>query len=236
MARGGPRRADAPAPVSVHRASGRAPLFRPGRLHGCRSGTSGQRRTSAAPAGGRRRGRARAAGAWERGCGSFRERGAGVPAEPAGRDGTGPGGRTPGPGRGAPRRSPGRGDGFAHAHPYVFSQLPGPHHPAPKWPAKPLATWEIRAADASRTLRGWAMSARPTSLRGPGSETLRDRMLRAKLPCRHSAGSGTCHSGTAGRSRFDHEYRRTGSRAKPRGNVQERQDLGDANTEGGLAS
>lgn len=71
------------------------------------------------------------------------------------------------------------------------------------------------------------------------SETLRDRMLPAKLPCRHSAGWSTCHVGTAGRSRFDLGCRRLGTRARPRGNVQERQarkDQGDANTEGGLAS
>lgn len=71
------------------------------------------------------------------------------------------------------------------------------------------------------------------------SETLRDRMLPAKLPCRHSAGWSTCHAGTAGRSRFDLGCRRLGTRARPRGNVQERQarkDQGDANTEGGLAS
>lgn len=67
------------------------------------------------------------------------------------------------------------------------------------------------------------------------SETLRDRMLPAKLPCRHSAGWSTCHAGTAGRSRFDLGSRRLGTRARPRGNVQERQarkDQGDANTEG----
>ncbi len=139
------------------------------------------------------------------------------------------------PGRGAGGRT-GSGDGFAHPHPSVFSQLLGPCPSAPEWPENPLATWEIRAAEGSRTLRGWAMSARGTFLRAPEGETLRDRMLRAKLPCRHSAGCGTCHSGAAGPSRFDHDYRRTGSRAKPRGNVQERQDLGDANTEGGLAS
>lgn len=66
-------------------------------------------------------------------------------------------------------------------------------------------------------------------------ETLRDRMLPAKLPCRHSAGWSTCHAGTAGRSRFDLGCRRLGTRARPRGNVQERQarkDQGDANTEG----
>lgn len=71
------------------------------------------------------------------------------------------------------------------------------------------------------------------------SETLRDRMLPAKLPCRHSAGWSTCHAGTVGRSRFDLGCRRLGTRARPRGNVQERQarkDQGDANTEGGLAS
>lgn len=71
------------------------------------------------------------------------------------------------------------------------------------------------------------------------SETLRDRMLPAKLPCRHSAGWSTCHVGTSGRSRFDLGCRRLGTRARPRGNVQERQarkDQGDANTEGGLAS
>lgn len=71
------------------------------------------------------------------------------------------------------------------------------------------------------------------------SETLRDRMLPAKLPCRHSPGWSTCHAGTAGRSRFDLGCRRLGTRARPRGNVQERQarkDQGDANTEGGLAS
>lgn len=71
------------------------------------------------------------------------------------------------------------------------------------------------------------------------SETLRDRMLPAKLPCRHSAGWSTCHAGTTGRSRFDLGFRRLGTRARPRGNVQERQarkDQGDANTEGGLAS
>ena len=70
-------------------------------------------------------------------------------------------------------------------------------------------------------------------------ETLRDRMLPAKLPCRHSPGWSTCHAGTAGRSRFDLGCRRLGTRARPRGNVQERQarkDQGDANTEGGLAS
>lgn len=67
------------------------------------------------------------------------------------------------------------------------------------------------------------------------SETLRDRTLRATLPCRHSAGGGTCHVGTTGRSRFDHECRGLGTRARPRGNVQERQarrDQEDANTEG----
>lgn len=73
----------------------------------------------------------------------------------------------------------------------------------------------------------------------PVSETLRDRMLPAKLPCRHSPGWSTCHAGTTGRSRFDLGCRRLGTRATPRGNVQERQgrkDQEDANTEGGLAS
>lgn len=74
---------------------------------------------------------------------------------------------------------------------------------------------------------------------GLAGETLRDRTLRAKLPCRHSAGGGTCHVGVTERSRFDHEGRGPGTRARPRGNVQERQarrDQEDANTEGGLAS
>lgn len=69
----------------------------------------------------------------------------------------------------------------------------------------------------------------------PVSETLRDRMLPAKLPCRHSPGWSTCHDGTTGRSRFDLGCRRLGTRATPRGNVQERQgrkDQEDANTEG----
>lgn len=73
----------------------------------------------------------------------------------------------------------------------------------------------------------------------PGGGTLRDRMLPAKWPCRHSAGWSTCHDGTTRRSRFDLGCRRLGTRAGPRGNVQERQarkDQEDANTEGGLAS
>lgn len=73
----------------------------------------------------------------------------------------------------------------------------------------------------------------------PGGGTLRDRMLPAKWPCRHSAGWSTWHDGTTRRSRFDLECRRLGTRARPRGNVQERQarkDQEDANTEGGLAS
>lgn len=73
----------------------------------------------------------------------------------------------------------------------------------------------------------------------PGGGTLRDRMLPAKRPCRHSAGWSTCHDGTTKRSRFDLGCRRLGTRARPRGNVQERQarkDQEDANTEGGLAS
>lgn len=73
----------------------------------------------------------------------------------------------------------------------------------------------------------------------PGGGTLRDRMLPATWPCRYSAGWSTCHDGTTGRSRFDLGCRRLGTRARPRGNVQERQarkDQEDANTEGGLAS
>lgn len=69
----------------------------------------------------------------------------------------------------------------------------------------------------------------------PGGGTLRDRMLPAKWPCRHSAGWSTCHDGATRRSRFDLECRRLGTRARPRGNVQERQarkDQEDANTEG----
>jgi hypothetical protein len=73
----------------------------------------------------------------------------------------------------------------------------------------------------------------------PRGGTLRDRMLPAKWPCRHSAGWSTCHDGTTKRSRFDLGCRILGTRARPRGNVQERQarkDQEDANTEGGLAS
>ena len=87
---------------------------------------------------------------------------------------------------------------------------------------------EIFSASASETRAILGFPA------GPGSGTLRDRMLRAKLPCRHSAEYRTGHLGATGHSRFDLVLRR-GTRAGPRGNVQERHNRGAATTEGGLA-
>lgn len=141
--------------------------------------------------------------------------------------------------RGTGREGHRAADGFARPHPYVFSQLHYAGRSLSKWPANPLVTREERTEGPSGTLRGRAMPAMRTSLRAP-------RVERFVIECI----APSCHVDIAGHPELVTPAPRDavdsimsiegrGTRAEPRGNVQERKarnERGDAYFEGGLAS
>ncbi|GAA4769229.1 hypothetical protein GCM10023329_15020 [Streptomyces sanyensis] len=155
----------------------------------------------------------------------------------------------PGPRGGAPRAS-GRGAhgarngahefGASRAHKgSCFSQLHVIGADMAKPPSNPCATSEKRRMGGSGTLRGRAMTGAATSLRAP-------RMERFVIECITPSGqvdiAGHTELGTtAPRDTVDSimSIEGRGTRAEPRGNVQERKarnERGDAHFEGGLAS
>ncbi|GGS02084.1 hypothetical protein GCM10010284_38830 [Streptomyces rubiginosohelvolus] len=121
----------------------------------------------------------------------------------------------------------------------IFSQLRPRGDPFAGWPDNPPPTRQERTARYAFTRRGRATLAKGTSLCASQVERfVIERFTPRFLIDIELVGEGV----TAGpRDAVDSilKNRGLGNRAKPRGNVQERQarkDQGDANTEGGLAS
>lgn len=132
-----------------------------------------------------------------------------------------------------------RRDWNQRTQPFIFSQLHILAEPFAEWPESPPPTRQEETARYAFTRRGRATFAKGTSLCASRVkrfviERFTPRFLIDLTP----VGEGV----TAGpRDAVDSILKigGLGNRAKPRGNVQERQarkDQGDANTEGGLAS
>lgn len=148
-------------------------------------------------------------------------------------------GDAPLPGRtgadGTPVRVRRSTDRFPRTPPYLFSQLRLPAHPLVEHPSTPRSTCTERGQGAARTLRGPATGTRRTSLHGP-------RVQRFVIECF----TPSCHVDNAPGGELVTPapwdtvdsimtVLRRGTRAGPRGNVQERHNRGAATTEGGLA-
>ncbi len=139
----------------------------------------------------------------------------------------------------ASRRLCARRDRIQHTQPIAFSQFHPWVGPFTGWPDNPPPTRQERTARYAFTRRGRATLAKGTSLCASQVERfVIERFTPRFLIDIELVGEGV----TAGpRDAVDSilKNRGLGNRAKPRGNVQERQarkDQGDANTEGGLAS
>lgn len=147
--------------------------------------------------------------------------------------------------RGARGRSGGalsvhrRADRFARTRPYVFSQVDEPLHQGGWTPVTPGTTCEDRTVRRVRTLRGPATRRRRTSQSSPG---VRRFVIECFTPrCLVDIPASAQLVTVAPRDTVDSimTVLWRGTRAGPRGNVQERQirqDWSDTATEGGLAT
>ncbi|MEY9488430.1 hypothetical protein RKD26_004224 [Streptomyces calvus] len=126
-------------------------------------------------------------------------------------------------------------DRFPCPRPNLFSQLPVPVHPGSHPPLNPRSTCTERAWGALRTLRGLATATRRTSLHAPRVQPF---VIECFTPsCQVDNVPGAELATGARRDTVDSilTVLRRGTRAGPRGNVQERHNRGAATTEGGLA-
>lgn len=145
------------------------------------------------------------------------------------------------PGAGAhfgPESALRRNDAFPHTLPYLFGQLPWPV-PAPCTSRpNPRVTRVERGARRARTLRGLATGRRRTSQRADGVQRFVIEWFTPR--CHVDIVRGAELVTPASRDTVDSIMTvvRRGTRAGPRGNVQERnarQERGATTTEGGLA-
>lgn len=126
-------------------------------------------------------------------------------------------------------------DRFPRTRTTLFSQLPDTVHSLPPPPPDPRSTCTNRGSQALRTLCGLATATRRTSLHGPRVQRFVIECFTPSCHVDNVPVPELGHPGTTGHSRFDLDVLRRGTRAGPRGNVQERHNRGAATTEGGLA-